>query len=106
MPRISGRSGLNTGEPASPADVHLWFAGLNVPEHDLKGFWRVLSEDERDRARRFRFSLHRSRFVASRGILRLLLGSYLNVAPEVIAFTTGRNGKPEIDPETSSQMLR
>ncbi len=54
-----------------------------------------LSDDERERAARFRFDLHRDRFVVCRGNLRELLGERLGVAPAEVEFSYGASGKPE-----------
>lgn len=57
---------------------------------------RLLSTDEAERAARFRFEADRQSFVATRAALRTLAGSYLEVAPEDVAFSYGANGKPEV----------
>ena len=67
-----------------------------MPTADLNRHWEMLSVDERQRAMRFRFDIHRCRFVAARGVLRDLLGRYTNTAPASIEFLYGPNGKPAI----------
>lgn len=57
----------------------------------------LLSRDEAERAARFHFDRDRRAFVATRGALRALAGSYLGIAPESVAFSYGHNGKPEIE---------
>ena len=54
----------------------------------------VLSADEQERARRFRFERDRRWFEVGRGLLRIFLAEYLGGSPEAIAFDYGRNGKP------------
>lgn len=54
----------------------------------------VLSDDECERAARFRFDRDRRRFVAGRSALRSLIASYLDVAPADVAFGYGPQGKP------------
>lgn len=53
-----------------------------------------LSGEEKERAERFYFPIHRERFIRGRGMLRYLLGAYLETDPAAIAFETGEKGKP------------
>ena len=55
---------------------------------------RLLSSDESQRARRFRFERDRTRFIVCRGVLREILGTYLGKNPEAIVFSYGPQGKP------------
>lgn len=80
-----------TGIPK--ATVDLWLLDLHhggAPE----GFWATLSADERDRAGRFHFAEDRQRFVVGRGVLRHLVGRYLDQPPGEIVFTYNAWGKP------------
>ena len=54
----------------------------------------VLSDDERARAARFRFERDRVRYAAAHTALRAILGAYLEVAPERLAFDHTSHGKP------------
>jgi 4'-phosphopantetheinyl transferase len=56
----------------------------------------VLSEDELDRAGRFRFERDRQRFVTARSTLRRLLAEHLDASPADIAFEYGQHGKPDV----------
>jgi len=56
----------------------------------------VLSDAERDRAARFRFEIHRGRFVSGRAALRRLLGSQLGCAAPEVSFAYGDHGKPSV----------
>ena len=53
-----------------------------------------MSDDEKERAARFRFERDREFFVAGRGILRELLGGYLKRPPPELQFQYGSEGKP------------
>ncbi len=75
-------------------DVHVWQADLDRPPEEMKTLSASLSADEMDRARRFHFNADRNRFMAARGILRCLLGSYLRVEPLELEFGYGGKGKP------------
>ena len=67
-------------------EVHVWRAALDLPPARLATLGALLSDDERDRAARFRFDRDRDRFVAARGLLRTLLGRYLGTEPGDIRF--------------------
>jgi 4'-phosphopantetheinyl transferase len=57
---------------------------------------QVLSEDERVRASRFHFERHRRRYIVSQGIVRKILGSYLDVEPAELIYELGDHGKPAL----------
>jgi 4'-phosphopantetheinyl transferase len=40
--------------------------------------------------------VHRRRFVAAHAALRLILGAYLDLAPDALAFALGEHGKPSL----------
>lgn len=72
-------------------EIHVWFAGTAVSGDECQA---LLSLDERERADRFRFARDRASFVARRGVLRLLLGRYLDHDPMALALATTRSGRP------------
>lgn len=76
--------------------VEVWTVSLELGGSRLENLRPLLSPDEVDRASRYRFPRDRDRFVAARGVLRLLLSSYLGSAPEEIRFSYGRHGKPSL----------
>jgi len=83
--------------------VHAWFARLNCD--DAFRFASLLSSDEISRAERFRFAPDRNRFVATRGLLRLLLSRYADCKPELLKFAYTAYGKPWLTvPENSSRI--
>jgi 4'-phosphopantetheinyl transferase len=61
------------------------------------GLEHLLTEEEMARARRFHRRIHRDRFVAARGLLRLLLGERLDAEPTSIRIMTEEHGKPRLD---------
>src|SRR5688572_19966762 len=90
-PRPEGRH-VPAGSAPAPLptrQAHVWSAWLDQPEERVVQLARVLSDDERRRATKLRFERHRRRFVAARGLLRLLLGQYLGLAPERLRFRGG-----------------
>ncbi len=74
--------------------AHVWRAQLDMPEERLNTLRPLLSEDEQERAGRFHFPEHRTRFMAARGILRTLLGGYTGLPPADIRFAYAARGKP------------
>lgn len=83
--------------PLPPGEVHLWRIPLAPPETALRRLEATLAPDERARAERFRFDVHRVRYVAGRGALRAILGRYLGVAPAAVSFGYAEHGKPRLD---------
>jgi 4'-phosphopantetheinyl transferase len=77
--------------------VHVWRRRL-VPEFEApeRGS-ALLSEDENERASRFRVERARSAFIQTRSALRLLLSGYLDESPQSIRFRLTEYGKPVLD---------
>ncbi|MGN7614485.1 4'-phosphopantetheinyl transferase family protein [Magnetococcales bacterium HHB-1] len=60
-------------------------------------FWYTrLSDEEKKRAKRFRFEKDRHAFILSHGAMRACLAIHLKCAPELIQFKTGSHGKPAL----------
>lgn len=77
-------------------EVHVWRASIDLSPGQRDGFARTLSHDEQARAERFRFQKDRDRFIASHGLLRLILGRYLMTGPEELVFCYNQHGKPSL----------
>lgn len=86
-------------------EVHIWRASLDRPEEVINQLELTLSSDERKRAERLRAERVRLRFVAGRGMLRMLLGSYLCVAPNKLGFSYGMHGKPFLAQPSGAERL-
>jgi 4'-phosphopantetheinyl transferase len=92
--------------PALPDDaVHVWRALLEVDPSTLRRLKSTLAQNELERAERFIFEPDRNHFIAARGILRDVLGRYLQCAPQMIDFVYGARGKPAISSAGSSHPL-
>ena len=87
-------------------EVHLWCENLEVSAAQIEQLTTILSQDEKERANRFRFAEHRHRFIAARGYLRQILSRYLNLSSKEIVFNYSDRGKPEISPEISHCKLQ
>ncbi|HEY9825743.1 MAG TPA: 4'-phosphopantetheinyl transferase superfamily protein [Stenomitos sp.] len=87
-----------------PGAIHVWSAQL--PQADVWGQiydqgQEILSPDERQRAERSLdahggSAVEPIRFVATRVLLRRLLGQYLNCSPAQLSFTYSEHGKPAL----------
>lgn len=94
MPAIWDAPPNDLGLP--PDEVHVWRAALDLPERLADELRHLLSDDERRRAARFHFERDRRRFSAGRGVLRDILGRYLNTAPQELRFHYDAHGKPSL----------
>ncbi len=90
---------------ASPENVHVWLIPLRTTDVFLKKLKNILSEDELQRAARFRFEKHRKNFISARGHLRLLLSAYTGLNPHSIKFTYNEFGKPFLNTAHSGRPL-
>ena len=80
----------------APGEVHVWCSSLARPPAEVARLLALLSEDERQRAGRFRAPRARDEYVVARGLLRTLLGLCLSCDPRQIAFRHGPQGKPQL----------
>ncbi len=78
------------------AEIHVWDIDLDSAAADVA----LLAADERDRAARFLFDIHRRRFIAGRAALRRILGRYVGTDAAAIQFRYNRFGKPDLDRAT------
>jgi len=98
---------LPPAKPTLPPDeLHVWVASLNRPQTQLNQFWQHLADDEQARANRFYFDHDRAHYIVARGLLRQLLGSYLQLPAHQIAFDYGDHGKPELAAEQAVSGVR
>lgn len=87
--------------PLKPYQMHVWQGHLDIGPEEQKKYMGVLSKDEKEKASKFRFSKDRIAYIASRGMLRVLSGHYLNCPPEDIIFEYEAHGKPGYAHKTS-----
>jgi 4'-phosphopantetheinyl transferase len=84
---------LVTGGVPGPDEVRVVRILLDGPSADHA---EVLSADERERAARFVFDIHRRRFVAARASLRRVLGLCLDRDPAGLTFEYTDRGRPSL----------
>jgi 4'-phosphopantetheinyl transferase len=88
---------LLPGRPAWPVgEVHIWRTALDWPAKAIASLTNSLSPDEQQRMHRFRLERDRTRFLVGRGLLRMLLGRYLDMAPDQLHFGYTPYGKPHL----------
>ena len=83
--------------------VHLWFASLAAQRPWMEAYAAVLTPQESRQVSRLAGGVVRERFVVGRGMLRILLGSYLGLAPGAVEFMNPPGGKPTLAPSTCSR---
>lgn len=82
--------------PLVVQNTHIWIARLVARPAMLQRSWEILDREERIRAERFQFEIHRNNFILSHGFMREVLGRYLETDPAKIAFRIDRYGKPHL----------
>jgi 4'-phosphopantetheinyl transferase len=87
-------------------EVHAWRATLDQPASQIQSLLLNLSTDEQTRAGRFHFARDRARFVVGRGVLRAILGHYLNREPACLSFCYGSHGKPALAEQFDQGAIR
>ncbi|XGB39880.1 MAG: hypothetical protein LVT47_03215 [Cyanobacteria bacterium LVE1205-1] len=73
--------------------IHLWLTDFNQSSDHIQVLQSILSPDEQKRLNSF--NLKRAQeFIIGRGVLRQILGHYLNVSPANLEFDYLKRGKP------------
>ncbi|MBE0670393.1 MAG: 4'-phosphopantetheinyl transferase superfamily protein [Anaerolineales bacterium] len=76
--------------------VDIWCVSSALSADSVKLLFPFLSNDEKQRASRFRFPIDRDRYIVSHGSLRDILGRYLHGQPYQSIFSTNKYGKPSL----------
>lgn len=84
----------------------MWRAILDLSPSQIDSFGHTLAPDEQSRAERFYFHRDRERFIVARGVLRAILGRYLNKAPECLSLCYSSHGKPALVRESGGDAIR
>ena len=87
-------------------EVHIWRTALDLDATEVQSLWQTLSADEQEKARRFHFQQDRERFIVARGLLRVILGRYLNAEPGHLRFCYSPLGKPSLSRGFGRETLR
>jgi 4'-phosphopantetheinyl transferase len=81
-------------------EVHVWRAKLYQSDPLVDELSSVLSPDEKERANRFQYDRDKTRFIACRAILRIILSRYSGVNATHLEFEYGTHGKPSLKRRT------
>jgi 4'-phosphopantetheinyl transferase len=87
-------------------EVEIVVARLDVAPETAHALAGSLSDEERQRACRFRVARPRRRYIVARGLLRQLLASRLGTPPRSVELSYGAHGKPRIAPGSAAVDLR
>lgn len=89
---------LNCSPALTGIEAHVWTWNLTVEHSALAQLERLLSDDEWRRVRHLRSGQDARRFVVRRGVVRRILGLYLDLPPQNINFVYTEFGKPALRP--------
>lgn len=81
--------------------IAVWYCSFHAHKACLAKYVRLLATDEQQKANRFKFRKDKECYIITRGILRLLLATYLKQRPEEIIFEYTSYGKPFLANENS-----
>jgi 4'-phosphopantetheinyl transferase len=76
--------------------VEVWLIQTDLPDPVIAGLEMLLDDDERARACALLDPVHRRRFIASHGAVRVILGHRLGAPPVSLRWRYGPHGKPEL----------
>ena len=80
--------------------IDIWLCQSDALQDRRDYFSSLLSSEEKARAERFKFDIHRNRFIISHGFMRAVLAKYLKIEPYDIQYQQGDKGKPCLENET------
>jgi len=86
-------------------DIHVWTAYIDETVHVEELYSPVLSRDEQERAKRFRFDHHRNRYIILHYAMRKILSRYMQIPPRKIEIDKGTYGKPFIKEQSHNQLI-
>ena len=90
--------------PLAESVLHVWILDLKADRKSLAMQEELLSAVEWERVRRYVSQGVGRRFIVRRGLLRQILGQYLDYPPEHIRFVYNAHGKPSLAPDHSSDL--
>lgn len=88
-----------------PESVDVWLFPLQHSLDMLNRMQQTLSSGEKQRAARLTKKADGDHYIAAHGILRVLLGLYMKIDPEKLAFNSDANGKPSLDTRITKKNL-
>ncbi len=77
-------------------EIHLWKTNLEQSSINIEESFDILNEEEKIKAKKFRFEKHQKRFAFTRSNLKRILSCYLSISPQEINFQYNAYGKPQL----------
>lgn len=98
---------MSIKEPLGKDEIHVWFCRpKNIRDPALlKGYYRLLSEQEAVQQGRFYFEKDRHTYLITRAMIRTLLSRYGDVQPVDWLFEKNEYGRPHIAPDQDHASL-
>jgi len=87
-------------------EAHVWSVYLPEVVSARERYEATLSNQEREKAQRFVYAEDRLRYTVAHGILRELIGRYLETDPCSLNLIENEFGKPELSPDGNGSPLR
>jgi 4'-phosphopantetheinyl transferase len=81
----------------SENEIHIWQIDIETQLQYLHTYWSYLSNIEQSRASKFRFEIHKNKYIVRTAVLRILLSNYMRCQPKEIEFKIGEFGKPKLN---------
>jgi len=94
------------GELISSNEVHVWRVFLDATNIQSESVTGILSADELAKAEKFHFEGDQKKFIMTRGLLRMILGSYLGKKPGELCFEYNAFGKPVLPADAGCDALQ
>lgn len=101
-PRPSGTIPTVTTSEQAPRIVTLWWTSVSAACPLLGPIRNLLAAAENRRADRFTVEDGRNRYLAAHGMLRLVIGRALEIAPTDVVLREGARGKPSLAPTSAT----
>ncbi|HEK22121.1 4'-phosphopantetheinyl transferase family protein [Mucilaginibacter sp.] len=105
LAHVNFMPGNMAGYQLSADEVHVWCKSISEGVEMLPVYRAPLNADELARAGKYFQLKDQQRFVVSRGMQRMVLGRYLNNAPDKLEFILGDNKKPKIAHNSSEPLF-
>lgn len=83
-------------QPPRAGEIHIWRVALETAAPSRSWCESFLNAEERAKAARFHFEIDQLRSITGRGLLRWVLGQYLDLAPAGLSFELNERGKPRL----------
>jgi len=77
--------------------IDIWYGDILINEAKEKSYFLLLNEQEKQKSSTFIRPELQKKYIKTRGVLRKVLSSYLNIDPQEIKIKTTDYGKPFID---------